>query len=506
MKPLSSLFLATSAAVALSAAPALAGPADNTLNIGFRAMPENTNPLHDSSREGQVMQRHIYDALIYIDPYTFEFRPGLAESWVEIDDLTIEFTIRDGVRFHDGSAFTVDDAIWTVNHFANWEANQLALPTRFNWIDRAEKVDDRTFRLVANRINPIRMTRIGFWPMMSAAYYERVGRDGVSLEPMGTGPYRVTEHTPGNRMVLQRFDDYYADSPKGMPAIETLVLRAIPDSETRVAELLVGSLEWDFSLTLDQVQAFQGNPRLTVEAGDTFRIGYVHIDAAGRSGNEALTDVRVRQAIAHAVDRGAIAEAFWGLPRDAVLRNFCHPTNFGCIQDVPQFDYNPERARELLAEAGYPSGFSTTLTASSDLPDLAAIAAYLTESGIRTAVNVAPLPTVRDMQTNGQLELSFGGYGGPQLGDVEGTWPAFFDGGVRDYTRDAWLTERIAESGTTTNRETRMEIFRELAPYIVENVFVLPLNTQSRQYVWSADLEFRVSPDELPRFYLMNWK
>jgi len=506
MKRLSSLCLVASAALALATMPAAAGPANDTLNIGFRAMPENTNPLHDSSREGQVMQRHIYDALIYIDPFTFEFRPGLAESWTEVDDLTIEFTVREGVRFHDGSEFTVDDAIWTINHFANWQANQLALPTRFNWIDRAEKVDDRTFRLIANRINPIRMTRIGFWPMMSAAYYERVGRDGVSLEPMGTGPYRVVSHTAGSRMVLERFDDYYANSPKGTPAIRTIVLRAIPDSETRMAELLVGSLDWDFSLTLDQVMAFGGNPALTVEAGDTFRIGYVHIDAAGRSGNVPLTDVRVRQAIAHAIDRGAIAEAFWGLPRDAVLKNFCHPTNFGCIQDVPQFEFDPARARELLAEAGYPEGFRTTLTSSTDLPDLTAIAAYLSDVGIQTAVNVAPLPTVRDMQTNGQLELSFGGFGGPQLGDVEGTWPAFFSGDARDYSRDEWLNARIAESGTTTNREFRMEIFRELAPYIAENVYVLPLNTQSRQYVWSSALNFRVSPDELPRFYLMSWK
>lgn len=497
--------LAYTFAMSVFATAAGADAEDNTLRIGFNAMPENTNPLHDSSREGQILQRHIYDALIYIDPYTFELRPGLAESWTVIDDLTIEFTIRDGVMFHDGSEFTVDDAVWNINHFANWEENELALSTRFNWLEGAERVDDRTFRLVANRVNPIGLIRVGFWPMMSAAYYEAEGRDGVSLRPMGTGPYRVVEHEPGQQMVLEAFDNYYADSPKGTPSIETLIIRAIPDDETRVAELLVGNLDWDFSLSLDQVAAFEGNPDLTVEAGDTFRVGYLQIDAAGRSGNEALTDVRVRQAIAHAIDRGAIAQAFYGLDPDAYLRNFCHPTNFGCLQDVPQFEYDPERARALLAEAGYADGFEVTLTASDARPDLDAIAAYLGEVGIDVSINIAPLATVRDMQTNGELQLSFGGYGGPQLGDVEGTWPAFFTGGARDYAMDEELMAMIEESQQTVDREARMAIFEELAPYLAEQVYILPLNNWSRQYVWNSDLSFDVSPDELPRFYLMSW-
>ena len=172
MKRLYCLAAGLLAAMTAFSEHAYAEPASNSLIVGFDAAPENLNPLLDSSRAGQILQRHIYDALIYIDPYTFELRPGLAVSWEEVDDRTIEFRLREGVTFHDGSPFDAEDATWTVNYMTRYEEERLALPTRYNWIERAEQVDDYTFRLIANRVNPIRLVRVGFWPMLPSDYYQ----------------------------------------------------------------------------------------------------------------------------------------------------------------------------------------------------------------------------------------------------------------------------------------------------------------------------------------------
>ena len=505
MKRLYCLAAGLLAAMTAFSEHAYAEPASNSLIVGFDAAPENLNPLLDSSRAGQILQRHIYDALIYIDPYTFELRPGLAVSWEEVDDRTIEFRLREGVTFHDGSPFDAEDATWTVNYMTRYEEERLALPTRYNWIERAEQVDDYTFRLIANRVNPIRLVRVGFWPMLPSDYYQKVGRDQFSLAPIGTGPYRIADLEPGQRIVLSRYENYYQGGPKGRPAIDTVNIRVIPSAETRVAELIAGSIDWDFTLGLDQAELLRSMPNLKVETGGTFRVGYLQMDAAGRSGNEALQNVLVRRAIAHAIDRETLAKVFWGLEPDGVLRAFCHPTSFGCLQDVPQFNYDPDEARRLLAEAGYADGFAVTLTSSRNIPDIAAIAGYLEDVGLDVTVNVAPLPTVRSMQKEGKLELAYGGYGGSQLGDVEGVFPAFFTFGARDYFRDEKIRDWVKASGRTTDKTARMEIFEQLLPYMAEQMYVLPLNTWSRHYIFASDLDWKPSPDELPRWYLARW-
>src|SRR5262249_34696634 len=148
----------------------------------------------------------------------------------------------------------------------------------------------------------------GTIPIYPHEYYARVGPQGMSRQPIGTGPYKVAAAEPGKSFTLIRNDAYFAGSPKGKPAIGKIVQRTIAEMPTQIAELLTGNIDWIWQVPSDQAQKLSEMPGFTVRSAETMRIGYVGFDAAGRSGDTPVKNLKVRQAIAHAIDRAAIVK------------------------------------------------------------------------------------------------------------------------------------------------------------------------------------------------------
>ena len=137
----------------IAGGPAHAGKADDTLNVGFRLQLQSLDPFYSPGREGLLLAFWIYDNILYRDPVTFEFKPLLATAWQQVDDKTIDLTIRQGVKFHDGTVMTADDAVYTLNFVAN-KANNVFNNSIFDWIERAEKMPDGKVRLYAKAPTP----------------------------------------------------------------------------------------------------------------------------------------------------------------------------------------------------------------------------------------------------------------------------------------------------------------------------------------------------------------
>src|SRR5258706_3380655 len=192
-KLLSALLGASLLAVA---APALAGKADDTLNVGFRLQLQSLDAYYSPGREGLLLGFWAYDGLIYRDPTTFEFKPLIATAWRQIDDLTLEFDIRKGVKFHNGATVTAEDVAYTLD-FVGKPENKVFNQVSVAWIDTATVVGPDTVRVKAKRVTPIALEYLAQLAIYPAAYYRSVGKEGMATKPVGTGPYKA-EPGPNN--------------------------------------------------------------------------------------------------------------------------------------------------------------------------------------------------------------------------------------------------------------------------------------------------------------------
>ncbi len=346
------------ASSAVLARPAFAQKSADTLRIQFVDAVPNVDMYFNSQRTGLILAHQAWDMLVHRDPATFDIKPSLATEWKFADASTLDLTIRQGVKFHDGSTLSPDDVVYTLNMVAD-PASKVATPSNYSWIDKAEKTGDWTVRISMKRPTPAALEYLAMvTPIHPKAYREKVGPEGFSAKPVGAGPYKIVKNVQGQEVVFERFEDYWAGSPKGKPAIKTLQVRFVPDLATEVTQLLAKQVDWIWNINPDQMVQINKMPHLQAVQQESMRIGYLSIDAAGRSGKDnPLTKLKVRQAIWHAVNRKEFADKLvQGGSR--VPPAPCFPSQFGCDADAAvKYDYDPKKAKALLAEAGYPDGF-----------------------------------------------------------------------------------------------------------------------------------------------------
>jgi len=286
------------AVTALSGAAADAEKATDTLRVVWRDAVPNIDPYYNTQRTGLIFQQHTMDGLVYRDPDSFQIQPLLATAWTWVDERTLDLTLRQGVTFHNGDTFSADDVVYTLNLVSSPEA-RVSVPSNYSWINKVEKIDDYRVRVHLKKITPAALEFFAMiTPMYPKAYREKVGPEGFSKAPVGAGPYKVTRVDGVNQIDMVRFDGYYDGSPKGKPKIGKLVIRAVADAATEMAELLSGHADWIWNYNPDQFDQVGRMPNLQALRAESMRINFLQIDAAGRSGaGNPLTNVKVRQAI-----------------------------------------------------------------------------------------------------------------------------------------------------------------------------------------------------------------
>jgi peptide/nickel transport system substrate-binding protein len=505
-RQLGKLFGGMALAPALAAWPAAAQKAADTLRITWRDALPNVDFYYNAQRTGFVLQLHVWDGLIYRDPDTYQLRPLLATAWDQVDPTTIDFTLRQGVTFHNGDPFGADDVVYTINTVI--ADRHLAVPSNYGFLAGAEKLDDLRVRVRLQRVFPAALEYIAMvLPIWPKAYRERLGPAQYALAPVGTGPYRVTHVDPSVSIALERFDGYYEKSPKGRPAIERIAIAQVPDAAAELDALLGGRADWIWDFMPDKFETVANAPGLQAVAGDTMRVAYMDMDSAGRSGpDNPLTNPKVRQAVALAIDRTTMVRQFM-LGAARVLDAPCYPTQFGCDEgSAVQYRYSPDKARQLLADAGYASGFSTELVSYLLPPWTQAVQTYLKAVGIDAHIAQLPVADAIRRNEDGASPLSMGSWGSYSINDVSAFMPYFFTGGPNDYTRDPAIEALVREGGSVTDLDQRRKAYGQAIKLITTGADFLPLFTYVKTYGFSRALAFKPSPDELPRFYLASWK
>jgi len=499
-------WLGGAAALVLATLPAEAGKSNDTLNIALSKAIENYDQYFNTAREGIVFARQVWDTLLDRDPRTGEYKPLLAQSYRWVDPLTLDFTLREGIVFHNGAKFDADDVVYTLN-FVSDPANKVLTQANVSWIKSVEKTGPYAVRLHLKAPFPAALEYLaGPLTIYPHEYYAKVGPQGMSRQPIGTGPYKVVAAEPGKSFTLVKNTAYFKDSPKGQPEIGKIVERTIPEVPTQVAELLTGQTDWLWQVPADQTEKLRQMPNLTVKSAETMRIGYIGFDAAGRSGDTPMKNRKVREAIAHAVDRAAMVK---NLVRgdSHVVNAACFRTQFGCTEDgVRHYDYNPALAKKLLAEAGYPDGFDTEIYAYRDRQLVEAIIGYLRAVGIRAKLDYLEYAALRDKNWAGTTPLFYMTWGSNSVNDVSAIIGNFFKGSPDDFAHDDELKKWIEAGDTSVDPDIRKTNYKKALQRIADEVYWVPMFSYVANYAYTSDLEFTPDADEVPRFYSAHWK
>ena len=498
-------------ALVIGISPAWAGKANDTLVWSTDREVDIADPYYNNVREMVVMGRLAWDNLLYRDTETFEYKPLLAKSYKWVDDVTMDFELRDDVVFHNGEKFSADDVVDTFNHVSDPDSGVLT-KRNSSWIKRAEKLGQYKVRLHLNEPFPAALEflsgPLGIFPAghWQTAKTDATGKkDYGTVAPIGTGPYKITKVVPGESVHMELNKDYF-NGPKGKPTIGKIVFRTVPDPEAQIAELLTGSLDWIWDVSKDKAEALQKMATVKVVNAPTMRVSYLQMDKVGNTGKDSpFTKLKVRQAVAHAVDRATIARELVG-GSSTVIHSACYPTQFGCTQDVAQYAYDPEKAKRLLAEAGYPNGFETDIYAYRQREFTEAVMGYLRKVGIRTNLKYMQYKALRGIVWDGGSPFHQMTWGSYSINDVSAITSHFFKHGKDDYCRDAEVKRWLEIGDTNTDPAVRKDAYTKALRRIQELVCWVPTFTYAKYYAYSKDLDFTPTPDEIPRFFTASWK
>lgn len=339
----------------LAACLALSAPAiaqGQSLNIAIQENPRVLDPVLIQNNIAYRVLPNVFETLIAVDYQDGQaLKPGLAVSWERIEPTVLELELRQGVTFHDGTAFTAEDVVFSFGpeRMGEGAPGYQAFLSFLTTIDSVEAIDDYTVRVSTVDPDPILELRLSGWgaQIVSKDAFEALEGDWArwAAAPVGTGPFEIAALVPSERLVLRAFEGYWGERPN----VDEVAFLDVPETSTRVSGLLSGDFDIIGELPPDQIPTVEANDGFRVEGGTIQN----HRVITYNMNNSWLQDVRIRQALSLAIDRQLLVDTIWQ-GRVEVTNGMQWP-EFGPLYDAERQEpaYDPDRARELLAEAGY---------------------------------------------------------------------------------------------------------------------------------------------------------
>ena len=474
----------------------LALAAGQTLVYGVSGQPSSLDSVDAQDGNSLVVAGQITENLVYYEMGGTELVPGLATEWSANDDATVwTFNLREGVEFHDGTPFNAEAVKFNIdrwndpNHeFSHRDEGKTFVP--WTWVfggtigegsivDEVIVADEHTVEIHLNQPAP-------FLPAMFAAIYfqfdspaavqEHGAQYGTpSVGSVGTGAFQFVEWREGESVTVERYDNYW-DGPAG---VEQVVFRPISEPTSRLAEIQAGTIDIAVLLNADDLPVVENNAELEIASAESeLNVGYF----AFHQTNEPFDDVLVRRAVAHAIDREAITEAFYeGL--GVVAEDHIPPTMFGHGEPWP-YDYDPERAQELLAEAGYPDGFDTEIWYMpvsrpyfpSPQPIAETIASYLADVGINAELLTEDWTTYLNNYLEGKYPMYMLGWNA-DYADPDNFFYSFF--GPTQEEELGWQNQEVLDilnqARQIADEEERAQLYAQLTGVIADEVPSIPM-------------------------------
>jgi peptide/nickel transport system substrate-binding protein len=416
------------AALALGLMLALPGAAlaQGELRVGFSQDAQTLDPANHRNRETETIIRNLCDGLLTRDP-AMKVVPELAQSYRQIDPTTWELKIRDGLKTHSGAPFTAADVKFNLDRLTQENAMGGQTSPRKSLLgplNSTELVDASTVRLKLSAPWPILPAMLPFQEMISEAHARKVGDAALATQVDCVGPYKLVEWRRGDAIIMARDPNYFGGSPDippvGPARPERVIFKIIPENASRVAALLAGEVDIINELPASALKQVEASDKAQVMSVNGTRTFFLALNLA----KKPFDDVRVRKALNHAVDRKLIIERILA-GKAVALNGVMSPDAFAFNDALPEYKYDPELAKKLLAEAGHPNGIDLTIDTTGAFKSTAeAIAALMARSNIRAKVQVwegavlSPMWAAADKRADRDVYLTSWGNGALDPSDI----------------------------------------------------------------------------------------
>lgn len=461
------LGLVLTAALAAGPAPA----AQDTLVVVQEAEPVGLDIMQSSIQTTMSVGYNIHETLLKPTEQAGVL-PGLAEKWEKLDDLTWKFTLVEGATFHNGEPINAAAVKFS---FERIMSDALKSPHRgkLTSFKEVNVIDDRTFTIsLAQPYAPGLYMLAQYLFIVPPGYVQKVGDAEYNLNPVGSGPYKLDKWVKGQEIVMSAYDKYYG--PK--PAYKKLVFKGVPEEASRIAALLTGEAHVISGVPVHQRKRVldSGKAYLTDQMGSMNYLGL-------NTYEKPFSDVRVRQALNHAVNRPLINKALFN-DKAILCRGPISPRTVGADPGLKPYEYSPDKAKKLLSEAGYPNGFETRLAFSPYMPQVQeqaeAIASDLAKVGVQVKLESFERAVMWDRYKNKQHMMFI--YFWDDAPEPDRYVYSLFHSKSRDYYYKNETVDQLLDKGRSTmDPADRVKVYNELDRFLYQDapwvyLYVIP--------------------------------
>lgn len=459
---------------------------------------ESLDPGSTTDGESSRVTRQVLEGLLDFDKESFELKPGLAYDWdVSDDGLTYTFHLEEGVTFHDGTDFNAEAVKTNFERWADPEHEYAFTDEGYVYsmygtmfgghkgddghvIEEIEVVDDHTIEFHLKRPLGFFLQNMGmtYFAITSPAALEEYGPE-INENPIGTGPFKLVSWTKDDSVVLEKFEDFRKD---GLPKLDRVIFEVIPDNAARLIALRSGDIDIMDGLNPDDAAAVEAEDGLELHARAENNFGYLGFNVQ----KEPLDNKTLRHAISHAIDREAIVDALYagyGVP--AV--NPLPPSYLGYNDEVEGFPYDVEKAKELLAEAGYEDGLEIELwtmpVARPYMPDPETVSEIvqnnLAEIGVDVTIVREEWAPYLEKTMNGDHQMYMLGWSGTN-GDPDYFLSSLLHGSNvgesnREFYQNDEVDQLLDEAKVAVDQDERAELYKEAQAIIAEDAPMVTL-------------------------------
>ena len=515
-------------------------PEEMVLIFAMAGDADKLDPADVTDGESISRMDNIFESLVECEAGGTDIKPGLATSWnISEDGLNITFNLRQGVKFHDGTDFNADAVVFSFERQYNTSHPYHQYGEWAYWgymfydIDRVEKIDDYMVKIVLKRPNAALMTSLAMFTVaiVSPTNAEIWGEDAFK-NPVGTGPFKFVEWVKDDHITLEAYDDYW----RGRPKLDKLIFRAIEDPSARLLAIQAGEIhgmEYPDPASFDLIE---GDSDLQLLTQPGMNVGYLAMNTGYgynddnenglRDSNESwvktpgyfepLTNKSVRQAINYAINKSSIIENLYK-GTAIVAKNGMPPFMLGYNDDIVDYPYDPDMARQLLEDAGYPNGFNTTLWVMPvsrpymfDPPKIGeAIQAYLADVNINIELYQIDWSTYLEKTEGGEHPMCLLGWTGDN-GDPDNFMNVLYGpnsasigtaGNVAFYNRTE-VQDLFTNALQSYDPTERANMYEEAQEYIHEDAPFVYLAHANQNIVFRSNVKgYVLNPTERKFFY-----
>ncbi|MDN3526434.1 ABC transporter substrate-binding protein [Halomonas sabkhae] len=489
-----------------SAAIAPAALAENTLRMAYDADPVSLD-IHEQLSGGILQLSHMtFDPLVRWTK-DLDIEPRLASSWEQVNDTTLRMQLREGVEFHSGNTFTAEDVVWTIERLKR----SPDFKAIFEPIETATAIDEHTLEIKTKKPYPLLLNLATYIFPMDSEFYSGEDSDGdakdqivkngnsfASRNMSGTGPFEVTERQQGVRVVFERHDDYWDEESPGN--VDKIVLKPIGENATRVAALLSGDVDFIAPVPPNDLERVRqdDNAKLVTMSGTRIILFHMNQERV-----EAFQDPRVRKAFAYAINQEGIA--------DRLMKGFATPAAQMSPEGYAGYNsdleprYDVEKAKQLMAEAGYEDGFSISMMAPNnryvnDAKIAQAVAAMLARINVEVDLKTLPKAQYWGEYDDRVSDMMMIGW----HADTEDS--ANFheyltacpdaESGAGQYNAGIYcnpeVDELVAEANLELDQAKRAEMLQQMEKTLYDEAAFIPLHWQD--LAWAGDKSLDIEP------------